>query len=381
MKKTTRIFLSYARQDKDKVEKLYRDLSSAGFDPWMDTKSILPGEDWPFTIKKAIRESDLFLACISEGSINKRGVLQKEIKDALDVWYGKLDSDIYLIPVRLDNCELPENLSNLQWVNLFERGGSKRLIEAIQEATVRRGNTMRLKTKKPVAAGRASTKESRPRSSKDFSIKNIASAVAYCPLCDKYDNQHLIHVQESTPGGVSLDESTVHNLSIYYIAICQHCLRPLLYWATKEESERISEFHKAELVWPKQRSLHDVVPPKVRECYADAIKIGRLNPKAFAGQIRLALELICDDKNISKGTLSARLKTLLDDGHITNNIFEMTESIRHLSNLVLHTAIKLEVKHTYAIDEYFCTVVEHVYVVPYTLEANRNNLDISQLSE
>jgi hypothetical protein len=71
--------LSYARQDKDKVEKLYRDLSSAGFDPWMDTKSILPGEDWPFTIKKAIRESDLFLACISEGSINKRGVLQKEL--------------------------------------------------------------------------------------------------------------------------------------------------------------------------------------------------------------------------------------------------------------------------------------------------------------
>ena len=132
MKATARIFLSYARENEQKVEKLYRKLYAAGFKPWMDTKDILPGEQWEPRVPQAIRHSDFFLACLSTNSVNKRGFLQKEIKEALDIWQEMLDSDIYLIPVRLEDCEVPESLRDFQWVDLFEESGWTRLVKAIQ---------------------------------------------------------------------------------------------------------------------------------------------------------------------------------------------------------------------------------------------------------
>jgi hypothetical protein len=132
------IFLSYARKDEKQVKKLYQRLSAAGFKPWMDIEDLLPGEIWKSRIPQAIRESDFFLACLSGNSVNKRGWIQREIEDALDIWQEKLDSDIYLIPARLEDCEVPERLSDFQWVDLFEEDGWTRLVEAIREGMTRR---------------------------------------------------------------------------------------------------------------------------------------------------------------------------------------------------------------------------------------------------
>jgi serine/threonine protein kinase len=138
VKATAQIFLSYAREDQEKVENLYQRLSYAGFKPWMDKKDILPGEKWKSSIEKAIQCSDFFLACLSANSVSKRGYPQKEIRDALDIWQEKLDSDIYLVPVRLEDCEVPETLRDFQWVNLFEEDGWTRLVKAIKIGIERR---------------------------------------------------------------------------------------------------------------------------------------------------------------------------------------------------------------------------------------------------
>jgi tetratricopeptide (TPR) repeat protein len=138
VKATARIFLSYAREDKEKVESLYQKLSDAGFKPWMDTRDILPGERWQTSIRKAIRHSDFFLVCLSKSSAGKRGWVQREIREALDIWQEMLDSDIYLIPVRLEDCEAPDRLRDFQWVDLFEEDGWTRLVRAIQAGMERR---------------------------------------------------------------------------------------------------------------------------------------------------------------------------------------------------------------------------------------------------
>jgi hypothetical protein len=138
VKAVVQIFLSYAREDEEKVENLYQRLSDEGFKPWMDTKDILPGEKWPSSIRKAIRRSDFFLLCLSENSVDKRGWIQKEIREALENLQGMLDSDIYLVPVRLEKCEVPESLREFQWVDLFEEDGWTRLVEAVQEGMKRR---------------------------------------------------------------------------------------------------------------------------------------------------------------------------------------------------------------------------------------------------
>ncbi len=134
-----KVFLCYARKDQDRVEALYQKLSDAGFAPWMDSKDILPGEDWKQVLIKAIREAPFFLACLSNNSVNKRGVIQEEIREALDVWRQKLDSDIYFIPVRLEECQVPEALAKFQWVDLFSDNVFKWFLQGFRAGMERLG--------------------------------------------------------------------------------------------------------------------------------------------------------------------------------------------------------------------------------------------------
>lgn len=133
-----RIFLSYARENKEEAKQVYQKLQAAGFNPWMDLFDISPGEIWEFSINKAIRESTFFFALLSHASVNKRGMIQKEIKVALEVRDQLLDSDIYLIPIRLEECSVPAPLDRFQWVDLFYSNGWEKLIAGIRDGLRRR---------------------------------------------------------------------------------------------------------------------------------------------------------------------------------------------------------------------------------------------------
>lgn len=127
-----RIFLCHVKDDRQAVEALYNKLSVAGFKPWMEERDILPGEKPEVFIPKAIRESHLFLACLSAKTVNARGEFRRQINWALDVWQGKIEDDIYLIPVRLEPCELPDNLAGFYPLDLFQDDGWERLLKASQ---------------------------------------------------------------------------------------------------------------------------------------------------------------------------------------------------------------------------------------------------------
>jgi hypothetical protein len=142
---TAQICLCYAREDRQKVESLYQQLSDAGFRPWMDIKNILPGEKWQRSIQHALQQSQFFLACVSLTSVIKRSYLRRELREALEKRQEMLDSDIYLIPVRLEECEIPEELREHQGVDLFEEDGWTRLVEALQAGMERRGEGIQQK--------------------------------------------------------------------------------------------------------------------------------------------------------------------------------------------------------------------------------------------
>ena len=133
------IFLSYAREDFERVAELYDRLFYAGFRPWIDKKDILPGEKWEQSIWKAFHNSDFILVCLSKNSVNKRGFLQKEIREALDKWREKLEDDIYLIPVRFDDCDVPASLREFEWVDLYEANGWILLLKSIYKGIERLG--------------------------------------------------------------------------------------------------------------------------------------------------------------------------------------------------------------------------------------------------
>lgn len=139
MKPTAQIFLCYAHHDEEQVAALYHKFKNAGFKPWMDKFNLIGGELWQPTIEKAIKKSDFFIACLSKNSVNRRGFLRREINVALETLKELLESDIYIIPIRLEECEVPESLSLFQWVNLFEREGWDRLLKAVHKGMDRLG--------------------------------------------------------------------------------------------------------------------------------------------------------------------------------------------------------------------------------------------------
>jgi TIR domain-containing protein len=166
MKAAPQIFLSYVRTNKDRVEDLYKRLVSEGFIPWMDHEDVVAGELWKTKIHKAIRDSDFFLACLSKESVNKRGFLQREIKNALEIWREKLPDDIYLIPVRLEECTVPDDLTDFHWVDLFENDGWNRLLKALRIGVERRTGPDRRKQEKKFNL----LAESQRRGAKDRSL-------------------------------------------------------------------------------------------------------------------------------------------------------------------------------------------------------------------
>ncbi len=90
-----KVFISYASEDIASAEKLYDYLKSAGYDPWLDKKRLLPGQDWNTEIRLALRKADFIVMLLSHISIAKRGYVQREFKLALEYCEEKLDGDIY----------------------------------------------------------------------------------------------------------------------------------------------------------------------------------------------------------------------------------------------------------------------------------------------
>lgn len=125
------IFLCHASEDKEAVRTLYRKLLQFGFNPWLDEEKLLPGHDWNAEITRAIRAAHVVLVCLSQRS-EKRGYVQKEIARALDVADEQPEGTIFLIPVRLEDCHVPDRLRRWQWVNLFEDNGFDRLQAALE---------------------------------------------------------------------------------------------------------------------------------------------------------------------------------------------------------------------------------------------------------
>jgi formylglycine-generating enzyme required for sulfatase activity len=119
-----RIFLCHAKEDKPHVIELYHQLEEAGYNPWLDKYDLLVGQDWWTEIEKIISDPyNLVVVCLSRQSIDKRGVVQREITRALDVLDDMPEDTIYLMPARLELCDVPRRLSRLQWVDLFEEDG------------------------------------------------------------------------------------------------------------------------------------------------------------------------------------------------------------------------------------------------------------------
>ena len=110
-------------------------LRAKGYSPWLDRKRLLQGQNWPRRIEDAIASADYFIACFSANSVRKRGGFQAEVRYALDCARQLPVDDIFLIPVRLDDCRVPARIQReTQYVNLFPdfEAGVARIISTME---------------------------------------------------------------------------------------------------------------------------------------------------------------------------------------------------------------------------------------------------------
>ncbi|MBD3339076.1 MAG: TIR domain-containing protein, partial [Candidatus Lokiarchaeota archaeon] len=113
-----KIFLSYAHEDIGMAKRIYQDLRRYDLDVWIDCESLLPGQNWKITIEKAIKQSQFYLLLLSSHSMTKRGFIQKEMRIAYEMLEKCSEDDIYIIPVRLNECEPSLKISDIHYIDI-----------------------------------------------------------------------------------------------------------------------------------------------------------------------------------------------------------------------------------------------------------------------
>jgi WD40 repeat protein/transcriptional regulator with XRE-family HTH domain len=146
-------FISYVREDSYRIDQLQQALEAAGIPVWRDTDDLWPGEDWRAKIRQAITDDALvFIACYSRASLSRRRSYQnEELVLAIEQLRQRRPDDPWLIPVRLDVCEIPDldlgggrRLASIQRADLFgDRYGQElaKLIAAVSRILGRETGT------------------------------------------------------------------------------------------------------------------------------------------------------------------------------------------------------------------------------------------------
>ena len=111
---------------------LYARLKKDSMQAWLDRESLAPGADWEDEIRKAILGSDVAIVCLSRHFNGQGGYRRKELRIALEKADVLPEGRVFIIPARLEKCEMPKRLRDLQRVDLFEAGGYKKLVGALR---------------------------------------------------------------------------------------------------------------------------------------------------------------------------------------------------------------------------------------------------------
>jgi len=138
-------FISYVRENRKQVDKLCKELTKHGIKAWLDRNDIKPGARWQDAIEEAIQKGNFFIACFSK-EYNRRDEthMNEELTLAIDRLRKLSDDQIWFIPIKLNECEIPkrrisdvEKLTDFQWVELHKDWdvGIQQIIDVIHSTS------------------------------------------------------------------------------------------------------------------------------------------------------------------------------------------------------------------------------------------------------
>jgi len=112
-------------------------------------------------IEKAVEAADAIIVCLSKGSITKEGYVQRELRIVLDYADYKPEGTLYLMPVRLEECDPPRRLRSWQYADYFE-GHRERGLQRLLVSLKRRAESLGMNVETPALKKEEPIEEKKP---------------------------------------------------------------------------------------------------------------------------------------------------------------------------------------------------------------------------
>ena len=127
------VLLSYSRHDMDAARALTSALEVLDLRVWFDVNQINAGDNWQNLIEEAIRDSDVFLALISETSLDSP-LIKNEYQLGMNL--GKIFVPVKISP-SVSLSKLPLEMMNYQIIDASDATPDRwtRVAEAIKKLT------------------------------------------------------------------------------------------------------------------------------------------------------------------------------------------------------------------------------------------------------
>lgn len=296
-----RVFLCHSSADKPAVRELYQKLRAEPWlEPWLDEEELFPGMDWNLEIEKAVESADAIIVCLSKGSITKEGYVQRELRIVLDFADYKPEGTLYLMPVRLEDCEPPRRLRPWQYADYFE-GSRERGLQRLLISLKRRADSLGLNVEAPAVKQKekpVDLKKAVIEKPKPFPVPQISTNQKYS------ENGFLIEIL----GGIELvripagkflmgsdngrdNEKPKHTVNI-----------PYDYWMARfpVTNTQYSQFKKKD--FDKGKEDHPVVNVSWYDAMEYCQRLNKLLKKEFPSDFVLRLPTEAEWEKASRGT-------------------------------------------------------------------------------
>ncbi len=126
IKRKLKVFLSHAPGDLSAARELYGQLAAEGWlDVWFGEERLGPGVDTNLEIERAISTTDLAIVCISKDATTQSGLFQKELRLILDAEQNVPAGTIFVVPLKLEECEPLFQLRHKQFASYFGESREK----------------------------------------------------------------------------------------------------------------------------------------------------------------------------------------------------------------------------------------------------------------
>lgn len=116
-----KVFVSYAREDRPLAERINAALNAAGFDTFLDTKELPPGQEFNARIKGAVDDSDIFIFLASQDSVSPGSYTLTELAFAESKWRNPAG---YVLPVVIHDFDMKNLPTYLRSINALVVRGS-----------------------------------------------------------------------------------------------------------------------------------------------------------------------------------------------------------------------------------------------------------------